>query len=221
MLVVQVLTEQTTAITDVILACAALICAYLIWQRSPSQAQRSHWCAVFTLLALAAFEGALAHGLVLPELANKGIWAVTYLALALMVALFAVVLAIELLGEAAGRRWLIPMLSLAGMFYAYVMLFPVSFTPFIVYELCVMVSALLGYLWLYSKRRGAGYGWLAAGVAITIFAAGVQATKIGSFTLIWPFDHNGVYHLIQTLGVWVLYTGVRQTLRHNVQGNIV
>jgi hypothetical protein len=54
---------------------------------------------------------------------------------------------------------------------------------------------------------------MAGGILITIAAAGVQAGKLFAFTLIWPFDHNGAYHLIQMAGIVLIVAGLRKDLR--------
>ncbi|MBW2428134.1 MAG: hypothetical protein JRF56_04190, partial [Deltaproteobacteria bacterium] len=51
-----------------------------------------------------------------------------------------------------------------------------------------------------------------AGILISIFAAGIQAHKSIFLTLIWKFDHNGVYHIVQAVGLLLLVYGIRQSM---------
>jgi hypothetical protein len=56
---------------------------------------------------------------------------------------------------------------------------------------------------------------MAAGVLVTIIAAVVQAGWNGQanpLTLVWQFDQNGLYHLIQMAGVGLLLVGLRTAL---------
>jgi hypothetical protein len=53
---------------------------------------------------------------------------------------------------------------------------------------------------------------MAAGVLITIIAAVVQAGKAVRVTVLWEFDYNGLFHLIQITGVIVLTAGLRLAL---------
>lgn len=198
-------TEQTTAATDLLLA---LLAGLFAWRSRAPGFRPSLWCWVFGLLSVAGLLGALAHGLVLAPDVKVWLWRGIYLSLALTVALFALVVLTDLGGEARGRRWLAPLLALALGFFGYTLFFPDSFLPFIVYELLAMGFALLGYGWLASRGRP-GAGLLCAGVALTIVAAGIQATKLFSFTLVFAFDHNGVYHLVQLPALWLLYRGAR------------
>ena len=50
---------------------------------------------------------------------------------------------------------------------------------------------------------------MALGVALNIVAVAIQATRTVSFTLVWQFDHNGVFHVVETLAIAVLVVGLR------------
>jgi hypothetical protein len=49
---------------------------------------------------------------------------------------------------------------------------------------------------------------MAGGVMISLVAGGLQARKSIVFTLIWKFDHNGIYHIVQAVGLLFLITGL-------------
>ena len=51
--------------------------------------------------------------------------------------------------------------------------------------------------------------WIAASVAVNIVAATVQATEAVEFTVIWSFDHNGAFHLVQLVAIGLLVRGLR------------
>ena len=57
-----------------------------------------------------------------------------------------------------------------------------------------------------------GAAVMAAGITISIIAAAVQASGAVSVTVLWEFDHNGIFHLIQIAGVAVLVIGLRMAL---------
>jgi hypothetical protein len=57
---------------------------------------------------------------------------------------------------------------------------------------------------------------MSAGILISIVAALVQASKMTLFQLIWEFDHNGTYHLIQIFGILLLVTGLRKSLNYQL-----
>ena len=74
-----------------------------------------------------------------------------------------------------------------------------------------MTLALTGYLWLAVAGQLDGAWLMAAGILVTIIAAAVQIGKSVTFTFIWPFDHNGTYHLIQLVGLILLVAGLSKS----------
>jgi hypothetical protein len=77
------------------------------------------------------------------------------------------------------------------------LIYPGIFILFIVYEGLALAFALgvYGFLAIAGEQ---GAGFMVGGVLLSIIAAGLQASKSIEFTLIWKFDHNGVYHFVQT-----------------------
>lgn len=212
---VQIATEQTTAATDLLLALVAICSIFYLRGRLVPGRRRSLWVLIYLSLAVAAFAGAIAHGIVLSPSVKSIFWLVIYLALALLVALFVCAVALDVFGEAKARPIIFPMLAVALCFFVYSALFPTSFLPFIIYETLAMTAALLGYAWLVVARKQRGAGWLLCGVALTLVAAAVQATKAVAFDVIWSFDHNGVYHLLQMVALFILLVGVVESSKNS------
>ena len=89
---IEIPTEQTTAVTDAILAVLAVAAAAIYLQRI-SQKNRwkaTLWIFVFGLLALASALGAIAHGFKMPTAFQTYLWYPLYLSLGLLVALFSI-----------------------------------------------------------------------------------------------------------------------------------
>jgi len=202
-------TERTTAVTDLVIALMAGAAIPWLKRRGPGGMRGRIWRGVFALLAVAALLGAVAHGFVLDDAAQVRIWRVIYLALAMLVAAFLLAAIRDLAGDARARQALPVVLVIALAFYAYTFLDTASFLPFILYELAAMLLSLGAYAWMTLKGVRAGAGWIMAAVAANIAAAVIQATKIAGFTLVWPFDHNGVFHLVQMAGIALLLRGLR------------
>lgn len=206
-------TEQTTAVTNAILAVIATAAAvYLYRIGKKSQWKTTLWIWILVLLVLAAILGAIAHGFKMSTAAQTFFWYPLNLSLGLLVALFIVAVVYDIWGEAIARR-VLPIMTIVGVgFFGITRVWPDSFMIFIIYETVVMFFALGGYIWL--ARRGYLEGaWLmAAGIFVSIIAAGVQASHTFSFTFIWVFDHNGVYHMLQTAGIVLLVAGLRKAL---------
>jgi hypothetical protein len=206
-------TEQTTAATDVILAGMALVAAgylILIGQAQPGKA--SLWAWAFTFLATGALLGAVAHGLKMSEATRRKIWHPLFLALGLTVALFVVGPIYDLWGPAAAWVALPVSIVVAVGFFVATLVWPHNFIVFVIYEAVAMLFALAGYLWLAFDGRLPGAWLMVTGILVTIVAAAVQASGSVSFTLIWKFDHNGAYHLIQLVGIVLLVAGLRAAL---------
>lgn len=66
------------------------------------------------------------------------------------------------------------------------------------------VMLLLLVLSVAGLKKGAGSGWMVAGVLILFAASGIQAAGLDAWG---PLDRNGLYHLVSMIGVYLLYRG--------------
>ena len=173
------------------------------------------WGGALALLSLAAALGAIAHGLKMPPRVNALLWRPLNLALGLTIALFVVGVVYDLRSKVAAQRVLAPMLAVGVGFFVLTQIVSGTFLVFVLFQAVAMLFALGAYGWLGVKRRLAGAWWMAGGVLVTLIAAAIQATGSVSFTLVWPFDHNGVYHLVQMVGLLLLTAGLRAGFRAN------
>jgi hypothetical protein len=208
------LTELTTAATDVLIAGVALACIAVLRRHKVRQPLRvGIWTWVFGLLALASLLGAVAHGLDLSATVRAWLWRPLFLCLGLGVALFVVGAVFDFSGEGAARKALAPLLGLGLGFFLFTEILSGTFLVFVAYEAMAMLAALGMYLSLSAKRRLAGAGVVAAGIALNIAAAAIQASGSINVTLFVPFDHNGVFHLVQVLALVVLAVGLLRGMR--------
>lgn len=202
-------TELTTAGSDALLG---VVCVVLLWRLLdvPPGWQRSIWIGVLALMAAASFLGAVAHGLVLTDRVRAALWQPLYLSLGLTIALFVVAAVCDWKGVTVARSVLPWMLIIGVAFYGVTLLLQGAFRVFIAYEAVAMIAALAIYGMLWSQGVP-GAGLIAAGIGVSIVAAVVQATP-ARLTLGVPFDHNGLFHLIQIAGILLLSSGVRARL---------
>jgi hypothetical protein len=206
-------TELTTGATDAVLAFLAIACmAYLRRFRDVDPAKVRLWSWILGLLALASGLGAVAHGLDLPEPVWEAIWQPLFLSLGLVVALFVVAAIYDRFGAAPARRILPVMLVIGVIFYLLTLVFPGTFTVFVLYEAAAMVIALVLYQSLAIRERRAWAWLMVLGIALNIVAAGIQATGSVSVDVGIPLDHNGVFHLVQMVAVVVLVAGIAGSL---------
>ena len=118
----------------------------------------------------------------------------------------------DLWGLAACLKAL-PVVLIAGLgFFAATLLYPGIFFVFIIYKGLALGFALSAYIYLALAGELSGAALITAGILVSIVAAGIQATKSIAITIIWQFDHNGVYHLVQVLGLVLLVLGLRKSL---------
>jgi hypothetical protein len=205
--------EQSTAVTDIFIAIVAIagIC-YLRYPASQELWKVNLWSAAFGFIAISGGLGAIAHGVCLPEIHHQRIWQLLNLALGLSVSLFVVGVVYDIRGVEAARRVLPLMLLLGVSFYLVTRLVPGTFFIFIVYEAVALFFACGSYLVLALQSQLNGSLVIAAGVFTCIVAACFQVNKKLSFKLIWQFDHNGIFHLLQIVGLVLLVVGLRLSI---------
>jgi len=173
------------------------------------------WSWAFGLLALAAALGTVAHGFKMTAATNQLFWYPLNLALGLTIALFVVGVICDIWGRVAAQQVLPIMIFVGILFFGVTLAFSGIFLVFIFYETIALLFALGAYGWLAVTGRLPGAGWMAAGVLVTLIAAVVQASWNGReqpISLIWQFDQNGLYHLIQIIGVILLLVRLRISL---------
>jgi hypothetical protein len=202
------LTERTTAATDAMLGflCIALVARFQRF-RARNPWKTGLWSWVFGLLSAASLAGAVVHGLDLSPALRNLLWQPLYLALGIVVALFVTGSVCDWRGEKAARP-LVPGAIAAGVvFYSLTLVLNGSFLAFVVYEGAAMISALAIYTAVAVGQRRPGSAAIAAAIGLNIVAAALQASSL-RFTFIWPFDHNGIFHLVQATALLVLGYGL-------------
>ena len=206
--------ELTTGATDAILGILALFCiVYLQQYRGLDKWKVGIWGLIFATLFLAAILGAVVHGFELSGNTKTLMWRPLYFLLASLVALFVVAATYDWLGTRAARHILFLAAPVVVGFFLVTQFIDDSFRIFVIYELVSMLAALCIYVWLAAKGRLSGAGLIACSILLNIVAAGIQAGGQAQFTLIWSFDHNGVFHLVQIIAILVLIAGLRRSLQ--------
>ena len=97
-------------------------------------------------------------------------------------------------------------------FFAVTKIIDSGFGVFLAYEAAAMIATLLIYLSLWRSRGLAGAGRVTFGIALTLVASAIQVSSL-SVHIIWPFDHNGLFHLIQIVAVVFIAAGLRRGTR--------
>jgi hypothetical protein len=203
--------EVVAAVTNVPLAFVSLVAVKRLCMRRTLHPLRAWvWIGVFGGLAIASGVGVIAHGFELDATTRKLLWHPINAALAVTVACFAAGAVLDGWSASAARRMLPGLLMLGAGFFYYATFCSETFLPFILYEGVAVLFSLAVYATLAARRNLAGAAWMTAGVAITMLAAALQATRAVTFTLGVPLDHNGVFHLVQLPGLICLLIGLRR-----------
>lgn len=201
------ITQLTTAATDAPLAVVGAALSLLFVRRRGSDRWRSAlWGWAFALLALAAALGTVVHGLALGQTAHWAIWQPLHLSLCLVIALFVVGALYDWRGEAVGRRALRPALAAATLCYAAILVGGGVFHLFVGFDAVGMLAVLVIYTGLAVGGRHAA-GYVATGMGLSIAAAAIQASTL-SLSVGWPFNHNGLFHVVQLGALFVLAHGL-------------
>ncbi len=211
-------TELTTAITDILLGLLALYVVRDLRRHGSSSDRRKTkiWSFAFTCLAIASFIGAIVHGFEFGETAEFWLWQPIYLLLGLTVMMFFVGVVYDLRNFSI-PAWLSPLAILVALvFYAVTFFGPAPFVAFIAFEGVILVIAFFGYLIVTIRGGVRGSALMLLGVLTSIAAAAIQVTGAVTLTVIWEFDHNGVFHLVQMLALLFFMYGLRAELRWRI-----
>ena len=218
---IDVPTELTTAATDAVLALVGFGCVLTLWRTGRGNPWRaSVWSLAIGLVSLAAGLGAFAHGLKISPQTKTLLWQPLNLALGFTMALFIVGVVGDLWGRKAAWRVLPGMVAIALGFYLLTVLVPGLFVFFALLELSVLVTFLLAlgtplnwpfYHYIPGIARSGGPGRLLilSLFSLSLLAALIQMRHQVAITIVWPLDHNGVFHLVQIPGLVVLTAGLR------------
>ena len=206
-------TEQTSAVTDLILAIQSLVCVFLVCRNAENQGYAMIlWRWVFALLCIASSIGTVVHGFELSQEFKRILWCPLYFTLGLLVALVALAAVAHIGCENISKRLLPVAIGFAFVFALVTQLWSDSFLLFVVYEAIMMTFALTLYvacLWGSNRQRGSGA--LALGVLLTIAAAAIDTQATMRMNIVWEFDNHGIFHLIQMLGLLIISVGLVQS----------
>ena len=212
--------EQTTAATDVLMAILAFIVTVKVYQsgKSVDLKKTRIWMWAFGLLAFASAIGAIAHGFRMSKLTNFVLWQPLNLSLGVAIGLFVAGVVYDFRNFTLPKA-LIPILLVCAIsFFTITVLLPDAFMVFIIYEAIAMLFAFVVYTILSSRKTLKGAGLMAAGILVTIIAAAIQAIATIKVTFIREFDHNGIFHIVQMIGLIILLKGLQTEFRSRATG---
>jgi hypothetical protein len=204
-------TEQSTALTDALLAAYSFFVVVSLWRRRSVVPLKTRlWMGVFIGLALAGGLGTFFHGLELDEVGEQLLWQPLNVALSLTIACIVAAAVLDRWGQAAARRAFPGLVVVSAGFFLFATFVSQAFLGFIIYEGAAMLFCLWVYATLALRRSLPGAVWMFIGVVLTLTAAAIQTLDFINFTLFLPFNSNGAFHLLQLVALTALWAGLRQ-----------
>lgn len=219
------MTEPDVALTDFALTVECAILAGLVLQRVPRGAARAWAVAFFFSIGVAALLGGAVHGFFAsPDSAAHGVlWKAGMLAIG-VTGLACWALGAQLLAGPRGLRRVAAAGAVALPALAFVVLFVsddflvavLAYLPGVVFLLFAFLRRARVAHRVHRARRRSGAGGGAgdraaiAGLLLTLLAAAGQQQRIALHPV--HFTHNAVYHVLQGIALWLVYTGLRDAL---------
>ena len=201
------ITEPTTMITDYLVAALALMLGWRLSQDSKKRdclAER-WWAGAFFAIAAGALAGGTSHGFThyLGESGWRLFWQVTVYAIGLA----SLCLMIAALKAAFTSGWLrtLALLAVAKFGFYAVWMWQEADFKYVIYDYgSTMVVVLVLQTWAWFKHRAASAPWIVAGILVSFAASQIQIQGISFHR---HFNHNDLFHVIQMLGIWLLFRG--------------
>ena len=184
-----------TVFTDYVLAGVSAWLCLLLLRDSQRQYSRNCWAIAFAALALGAFLGGTWHGF----FQDYALWKATVLTIG--VASFAMLAGSAYALLSGMARTLVLAVAAAKLLVYCILVASRDDFILVVIDTGIAFAALAAlHLWRLN-------GWILAGVGVSTVAALAQA---GGVALHQYFNHNDLYHVIQTAAMFLLYRGARR-----------
>ena len=199
------MTEPMTMLTDYVLGVLALAfgCGILRKDRIDGQVSRSLWAYAFLSLSLSALVGGTYHGFQWQEDVGDLLWKITTLLMGFTSLFMTASVVYANCGGRMRRSWLV-IAGIKFLIYLGLVMTRDDFLLVIADYGSVMLAILVIALIQIFRRTRPEAPWLAAGVGVSLIAAGVQASGI---SLHERFNHNDLFHVIQIPALYLFLRG--------------
>ena len=188
----QMVHELWTVVTDAILAVESLVLGVLLWKvRGRSQCTLFWSLTMFSLTATALF-GAIAHSFPPSSEVQAPIWLLTVLC----VPLIALCMGLALLD-------FVKLEQLKGIVWIKFLIFIIIAVVKRDFFYGIIDYGSVTLIWIVASIRNKT---LFIGVILTVVAAAIQQLRVGISA---SFNHNDLYHVVQMLALFFVYSGVR------------
>lgn len=206
-----VITEPMTIATDYAIA---VVCVWFATRLIFSPDNRQHfsrwaWGAGFLFVAAGLLLGGTNHGFAfyLSRDTMSLIWRFAYYPAGLSMALF---VAGTIASSFPARRWrkVLHGLNVLGflVFATWVTISDDNFLWVIIISAVSLGAIALFQICVFVTEKSESANWLIAGVLVSFLSAAVQQSGID---LHLYFNHNDLYHIVQMVGLYLLFRGAR------------
>lgn len=194
--------EPVTLLTDYLLAVECLVFAVLLYRQAKNETPILLWAISFFVIAVAAVTGGTYHGFIqsLSVSFSSTLWKITLYSIGVStLCLLSGMILVALKGKVRN----VFLILAAIQFLGFVILIRRNYEyKYVIHD---YVPAMAVILALCILRLNKPYAiWIIAGILISFAAAGIQ---LSGFTLHKNFNHNDLYHVIQMIGMYLLYRG--------------
>lgn len=194
------LAEPTTTLTDYAMALVAWGSAAWLARRAEGHVARRTWVAGIALVGVASVLGGSLHGFapVLSASAQAALWRATYVTLGAANLGLLVGIAWAMLRPGRARPVAVALFALHFAAFCWLLMRAMDFG--LVIQDYALILVALSVLAVREVRRGSPAGvWLFVGVGVSAAGAVVQRSGL---TLHVHFNHNDLFHVLQSLGLW-------------------
>jgi hypothetical protein len=203
--------DPDVALTDLALAILSAYLGWRLWSRSDNRELQKAGALLLGALASAALWGAIFHGFFPAGTATlSGSLAWKPVALSIVVAAATMLdlgLGLLLPRLPPRFRWYV-VLTYAICFAAVVIFLDDSFTRIVYFYVPTLILLLLASARQVVHNRSGGWTLILAGLLLSAGAAILQQARVALHPVY--FDHNAVYHLVQSIAIVLLYRGWRR-----------
>ena len=216
--------EMTTAVTDGLFGLIAVFLAYRLSKTADGTSRTKIWQGVLYALGASAVLGVPAHaifkiaGSTPPNLHAQTIyWIFLGLFLFCMATLLGAAVLYDILNRTSLTKITRAMAVIGIIFYIVYAVIALNkiiagyFIVFVAYSGLIMLFALVSYIVLSLRKKNAGYGIICAAIIVALIGSVLQASRSISFTAVWLFDYNSVYHFFMIGSALLFYIGVKKS----------
>jgi hypothetical protein len=204
-----VIAEPMTMLTDYMItaACCWFAAKLVLAGEHRRKGCRRSWGLGFLFVGIGALLGGTSHGFApyLTDTAMRWIWTGTLacVGLSMFLAVAGTIRGTEL---QSGWRASLRFVNVAGLiaYMAWIATHD-TFMAVIVDSVLALLLVALIQAWAWHESQAESAKWLISGVLVSFLSAAVQQSGISVHV---HFNHNDLYHIVQLLGVYLLYRGV-------------